>query len=711
MGPFAKRESMSRWNTFAILVLGTHLLAGAAPAQQKWWLEKPLRLIQTNLREIDARDFDVEVYVSKAKEFSANTVLINVGGIVANYPTELEYHYRNPYLKFDMIGEVVKRLHEEGIRVIGRFDFSKINEKFAARHPEWLYKGVNGEFVNYNGQVHTCVNGGYQQKYLFKILGEAIDRYPLDGIFFNMIGYQMRDYSYNYHGICQSDACRRRFHEWSGGLSLPLKEDMDDPVFRKYEEFRRETSDELFLRVNEFIKSKRKDIAICTYTDAGVDLIRSESGSDLRDGVPAWNYHSTDNVKRGLGSFRDKQAANTAVHFVDIPFRHSSVSAHLTGMRLIEDMLSGGALDYYLIGRLDNQDDRVALRTVRDIFRFHKENERWFTGLRSPAPVLLVHGEGQATSEYRGFIRILAAGHIVFDVMDSERLTSNDTPRPFEDYQLVILPDVANLSDAACQRLDDYVAAGGAVLTTGETSTHGEHGNPLNRFRLQAAGVEPEYKIHERMPGTYFRIFPKDKETLNNPSFEDLDIVYVLGDFLEYKLRPGAKGYLGLVPAAMYGPPEKCYYTDVTHIQGLIANHYGKGMFAYFPWPIGRHYDYRSNHGHRMLVMAVIRNLLGLQQDVVVDASPLVEVFHQESPGGTFGWIGLANHSGQLGTAFHLPLPIRDSRIRFRPPKPVKSVRVLKENKSLEFASEAGGWVRFTVPELNAFEVVLAEYK
>jgi hypothetical protein len=353
----------------------------------------------------------------------------------------------------------------------------------------------------------------------------------------------------------------------------------------------------------------------------------------------------------------------------------------------------------------------VALPVVRDIFRFGKENERWFTGLRSPAPVLLVHGEGRATSEYQGLIRILAAGHIVFDIMDSERLTSRDTPRPLEDYQLVILPDVADLSDAACQRLDDYVAAGGAVLATGKTSTQDEHGNPRHRFRLQAAGVEPEYRIHEKAPGTYFRIFPEDKEALKNPSFEDVDIVYVLGDFLEYKLRPGAHGYLGLIPSAMYGPPEKCYYTQVTHTPGLIANQYGKGRFAYFPWPIGRHYDYRSYHGHRMLVMAAIRSLLGLRQDVVVDTSPLVEVFHQESADGTFGWIGLANHSGQLGTAFHAPLPIRDIQIRFRSPKPVKSVRLLKEKKSLEFASEAGDWFRFTVPELDAFEVVLVEFE
>jgi len=39
---------------------------------------------------------------------------------------------------------------------------------------EWLYVSEKGEHVNYNGQVHTCVMGGYQQDYLLEILNEAL---------------------------------------------------------------------------------------------------------------------------------------------------------------------------------------------------------------------------------------------------------------------------------------------------------------------------------------------------------------------------------------------------------------------------------------------------------------------------------------------------------------------------------------------------------
>jgi len=176
-------------------------------------------MLQTNLREIDAA-MDVERYVREVREFGANVVLFNVGGIVANYPTKLELHYRNPHMTGDLVGAVLARLHEQDIRMIGRFDFSKINEAFAAKHPEWLYVSEKGEHVNYNGQVHTCPSGGYRQEYMLKILGEAGERYPLDGVFFNMIGHTRRDYSGNHHGICQCENCRRLFKEYAG-LALP----------------------------------------------------------------------------------------------------------------------------------------------------------------------------------------------------------------------------------------------------------------------------------------------------------------------------------------------------------------------------------------------------------------------------------------------------------------------------------------------------------
>ncbi len=62
---------------------------------------------QTNLREIDAL-LDVNAFVKSIENASANVVLINVVGIVANYPTRLPFYYRNPYMKGDLVGDLIK---------------------------------------------------------------------------------------------------------------------------------------------------------------------------------------------------------------------------------------------------------------------------------------------------------------------------------------------------------------------------------------------------------------------------------------------------------------------------------------------------------------------------------------------------------------------------------------------------------------------------
>jgi hypothetical protein len=95
-----------------VLTVALVTVAAMCPAQERqnepnWWLT-PHRMIQTNLREIDAT-MDIDQYVREVQEFGANTVLFNVGGIVANYPTDLEFHWRNTFMKRDLVGEVLPK--------------------------------------------------------------------------------------------------------------------------------------------------------------------------------------------------------------------------------------------------------------------------------------------------------------------------------------------------------------------------------------------------------------------------------------------------------------------------------------------------------------------------------------------------------------------------------------------------------------------------
>ena len=693
------------------LSLACFLCAVTMLAQEAdWWLNEPYRLVQTNLREIDAKDFDIDVYVKSLQDIGANTVLINVGGIVANYYTDLEFQYRNPNLKFDLIQEVIGELHGAGLKVMGRFDFSKLNEELAAKKPEWLYVNIHGENVNYNGQVHTSVNGGYQQEYSFEILSEALERFPLDGVFFNMIGYQTRDYSNNYHGIDQSDADREAFRRWSGGLELPVKEDDSDPVFRKYRQFKAESSQDLFRRISAHIKSYGDHIALCTYTHAGIDLYRKESHSSLFSPKPAWEYSASHNVKSALGSWQDMQVSNAAVHFLDYPARHAADPRFFTEKRLAQNIMQGAGPDFYCIGRLDNLEDRWVLENVRRVFQFHKRNEAWLTGTRSAADVLLLH-DGHTGEEYNGLFEFLTEQHIQFDVMEHWRITDDDLPRALSDYRLLIMPGIERMSQEACELVDRYVSDGGRLLATGFTSTADEIGTPLDRFRLNSLGVEAEFERVPKTQGTYFRIFEEDKTTLRTDALKYLDLVYVWEDIALCESREGASMNLGYIPPAMIGPPEKCYYTEVTSIPGMVSMDYGKGKSTLITFPIGSLYDHTRLYGHSALMQAAIHTLLGYNSALSTDASPLLEMSHRMDINGSFEWFGLINHSGQLGKAFHKPVSLPGFTISFSPVKEVERISLLGSDRPVQFGTVKGGDVMMRLEGLDFYDILLVEYK
>ena len=704
-------KAILRLTTIFLMIFIVIKVNGQVKTKPEWWLHEPYRLIQTNLREIDAKDFDINVYVNSIKDIGANAVLINVGGIVANYYTELEFQYRNPHLKIDIIQEVVERFHKQGIRVIGRFDFSKLNETLAAKKPDWLYKSTKGEVVNYNGQVHTCENGGYQQEYSLAILKEALTKFPLDGVFFNMIGYQTRDYGNTYHGICQSDACRERFHDWSGGLKLPTVEDRKDSIFRVYQKFKTETSNELFIKIHDLIKSFGNHIAINTYTSTGTDFYRKEANSHgaFNSNYVPWEYDAADNVKSTLGSWKNKQSSNAAVHFYGYPARHSADARWLTQKRLVQNILHGAGLDFYCIGRLDNLEDRLVLQNVKEIFQFHKQHEKYLHHNVSGNKVLVLHDE-KSQGEYQGVFEILTENHVLFDVMEYECISSDDVAREIESYDVILIPDIANLSNAQCKKLDDYVANGGKILVTGFTSTNDEIGNPLNKIRLNSLGVEAEYQVFNKEQGTFFRIFIKDKQRLADSVFKHFDLVYAWESGLLCKIKSGAESMLGFIPPAMIGPPEKTYYTKVTEIPGLIFNSSGKGKSSFIPFRIGSLYHHTRHYGHAALVMSTLNKLLEYKNEMETNASPLVEISRQKSPAGKFEWYGLLNHSGQLGNAFHEPLPIQNIKLSFKPEKKISSIKKLTDGKKLSFQNQKDGRVEVVVPELKAFDIILVEY-
>jgi hypothetical protein len=633
----------------------------------RWWLTEPIRFLQTNLSERDSV-VDPVALAAAVDQTGANTFLVNMGGIVAQYPTRATFHYPSAFLPAgrDLFGDVLREAHARRIRVIGRFDLSKTQKAVYDAHPEWFFRRANGEPAIYHGLYSTCINGDYYRRHALTILTEALERYDVDGLFFNMFGNPSADYSGVPMGPCTCDACRTRFRARTG-RDVPAQADAE------YRAFMADSAREVAATIADLIHTKRPQAAFLTYIADHTDGIMSESNTAVGRPLPLWPYSASDNVRRALGSEPHKIAINLSMAFVDYPWRYAHVAGPEMQLRLYQNMAHGGPPAVAVVGTMA-QADRTALTAVRPVFAWHKAHEDLYVGQRNPARVLLL-ATGE-TPAYRGVFRLLTEQHIPFEVATHVRGVTADPGR----WDLVIVPGA--LPDG----LDAYVRGGGRVLVAG---TSPPTALPIGRV-VRTAKTQGYWRIHDRT---------------RLPGLGATDLLFVDGDYVE--LAPLDTPLLTLIPTAMFGPPEKVWGDKVeTTVPGLVFTAHGAGRAAYVPWDIGGLYYRHSSPAHGALLADVIDQLLPTGRQLRTSAHPLVEMTLMAQPARRRTLIHLVNGTGHHDTAYFAPIAMRDIRVEL--PGTAKRVRAIALDRDLP-VTVRDGWSSVTLPSLAAYEVLAFE--
>jgi len=642
-------------------------VAAAQPAAPRWWLTEPVRFLQTNLSERDSV-VDPAALVGAVDDIGANTFLVNMGGIVAQYPTRAAFHYPSVFLPpgRDLFGEVLQAAHARRIRVIGRFDLSKTQKAVYDAHPEWFFRRTSGEPAIYHGLYSTCINGDYYRRHALAILAEALERYDVDGLFFNMFGNPTADYSGVAMGPCTCDACRTRFRARTG-REVPAEADA------AYRAFMADSAREVAATIADLIHAKRPQAAFLTYIADHTDGIMSESNTAVGRPLPLWPYSASDNVRRALGSQPGKVAINLSMAFVDYPWRYAHVAAPEMQLRLYQNLAHGGPPAVAVVGTMA-QADRTALSAARPVFAWHRAHEDLYVGQRNAARVLLL-ATGE-TAAYRGFFRLLAEQHVPFEVSTHTGPVTADPGR----FDLVIVPG------ALPAALDTYVRGGGRVLVAGTTPPTAL---PIGRV-VGTAKTQGYWRIHDRA---------------RLPSLAATDLLFVDGDYVE--LAPLATPVLTLIPTAMFGPPEKVWSDKTeTQVPGLVFAAHGAGLAAYVPWDVGGLYYRHSSPAHAALVADLVDQLLPKGRQLRTSAHPLVEVTLMDQPARGRMLLHLVNGSGHHDTAYFAPIAMRDIRIEL--PGTLRRVRAVALGRDLPVTTR-DGWSAVTVPSLDAYEVLAIE--
>lgn len=641
--------------------------APSVTAPPRWWMDQPIRLLQTNLRETDST-LDAQRLVQQVADFPANALLFNMGGIVAQYPTRVEFHYASPHLPpgRDLFGEVLHAARVRGIRLIGRFDLSKTQKPVFDAHPEWFFKRTNGEPALYNGLYSACINGGYYREHAIQILTEALEHYEVDGLFFNMFGNPSSDYSGNPMGPCQCDACRVRFQ---ARYQRPLPLHSRDP---NYGEFLAESAREVAARFADLIHRLRPQAAFLTYIQDHTDGIMSESNTAVGRPLPLWPYSASDNINRARSSEPDKMAFNLCMSFMDYPWRFVTVPPAEIQLRLHQSLAHGGALALNMHGTLD-QEDRQALLAGRPIFQWHARHEDLYVGQQNAARVLLLRGD---TPAYRGFFRLLSEQHIPFAVSDNHKWLRD----PSREYDLVIAPS------GAPAEVEGYVRSGGRLLLAGAHPP----ALPVGRVIGRREPTQGSWRIHDH---TLLKSLATTK------------LLFLDGAYVE--LAPLEHPLLTLIPPAMFGPPEKVWVDKVeTTIPGLVVANHGAGRVGYIPWDVGGLYYRHSSPGHAGLMTDVIDHLLPSGRQIKTSAHPLVEITVMRQPSRKRLLVHFVNLSGHADTAYFVPIEMHDISVALA--HPFRRATAMQLDQELPITT-LGQQRRFVLPRLGAYEVVVLD--
>ena len=656
-----------------VLLVAAFLSAAAAPSfAQGWWMDEPVRLVQVNLPGHMAPGLDPERLVERIEAFPANVLMLNMGGIVANYPTKLPYHVRNPDLPSDrdFFGDVIREAHARGIRVVGRFDFSRAQREVFEAHPEWFFKKADGSYVVDENDIYaTCINGGYYRDYAFEILEEALTRYPVDGLFFNMFG----DAPVNYYtgevlGTCRSPDNVARFEEQYG---RPIPDDYYDPDYR---EFMRTSSSEVAAAIGELIHRIRPETAFMTYLRDEVDVIMDETAFARSARPPLWPYFASVNVDRARSTYPGKMIFNLVINFTSFRHRFGSTPAPFSAASLYQNMAHGGVPAFTVVGTLDQPDPR-GLEAARRVFARHAEHEDLYVGQRNAARVVVV-GRYHQDPEFRGIVQMLSELHVPYVVRDD--LAFLDEP---DQYDLVIT------SDGAGPNFAGFLEAGGSLLVSGPTAPELEGLPPVVR-KWEA----------EETAGSYWRVQHSERF----PSLASFNMIPLEGPYLEME----AGSPLTLVPPATYAPPDVVAVDQHdTDRPGLLLLPYGDGRLAYLPWQMGELYYVTGSPTYLGLFADLIDDLLPDGRQIETDAHPLVEITLMERPGGE-ALVHLVNLSGYTGSNFHTPIPMRGITISVKGNYVSAHVRATDDRPGVRHSD---GYTTFLLPALGDYEVVVLE--
>jgi hypothetical protein len=596
----------------------------------------------------------------------------------------------HPGLSFDLLGAMIEAAHEIGVKTPVYLS-AGLDEKLARRHPEWLIRDAEDRtnwvksFME-PGYHQFCMNSPYLDLLLAQIR-EALSRYDADGLFLDIVGVRE----------CYCHNCLESIRNEGG-----------DPL-------------------DKAAMQKLWERTYATYTARVKEAVEA-----VKPGLPI--FHNSGHVRRGR---RDLAAMNTHLELESLPtggwgYDHFPLSARyvqplgidylgMTGKFHTAWGEFGGykhpnALRYEAALSIangarcsigdqlhpDGRMDEATYRLIGEAYREVAGKEAWCMDATNVADVALLSLEAAGvhplasrepgSDSDAGAVRMLLEGKFLFDVIDLEQ--------DIAPYKVVILPDYVAVDEALQHRLEQYVAQGGRILSTGWSGLAPDGSGFVLDLGIKYEGLNP-------FQPDYFR-----------PSFEPGRLGEASYIFYAQGQRISLNGGVEL------GRREDPYFNRnvsafCSHQHTPTSNIYGgpgmveSGSGIYVAWNVFEDYAAKGSLILKETVIHALNRLLPEKTlTTTLPAQGVVTLQNQQ------GLKRLVNHllyaspvrRGKDIEVIEDILPLYRVEVSVASSRPVKKVYLAPQMEELPFLQEAGK-VSYMVPRLECHQMVVLDYQ
>ena len=708
--------------------------AAAAPlpvrhtTEPEWW-RKATRWVNFFMVENDPPTLDTNFWFDYFKRIHATAARLQAGGTTAFYPTKIPLHHRSPWLgDSDPFGALVAGCRALGMKIIARVDPHAVTEEAMQAHPEWIAvddQGRKRAHESTPGLWITCALGPYNFGFMTDVLREIMSLYDVDAIFANR---------WNGSGMCYCESCRNGFRAFSG-LDLPRGK----PTYTVPNVHPKDTP---WLLHSRWVNARL--LELWDLWDSELRKINPNSG--FIPNMGGGSELDLEEISRRatiLTLDRQGRSGTTppwAIGLSAKQFRAVCPNATLGasfsvgmegGYRWKDSVQSGPEIQAWASDGVANGlrltftkfctrlYDRRWLSVEEDQFNWHYRSEKYLLDQVPLARVAIVdspqtsrfYKSGDASEGHvYGMYQAMVEGRIPFEMVHEHFLTPDRVDR----YKLLVLPNVAALSDQQCAQLAAFVERGGSLLATYETSLYDEWGVRRKdfglarlfgvRYRGKDGPMRNSYAGIESLPGgSRHRVvagFEGAERIVNSVNRLDVEVT-----------EPHVNTPLTLIPSYPDLPMEQLYpRVPKTDIPLVCLREYGRGRVVYLPGDFDRTFWEFLLEDHARLLKNAILWASNEEQPVTVTGPGLLDVTVWRQPESlTVHLVNLSNPMAMRGY-FREFLPVGPLKLRIRLPEGHKARQVhFLVGSGSPSVQEEPGLLTVAIPSIWNHEVVAVD--